>query len=103
MMLIVCVLLVIVMTMLGVSIVFNVRHARLILEMEEAVTEALDVCDRAHIRMEEILELPVAFITPEVRQVIRYIEDTRAAVLYVSNVLAGPYGGVEIDDTEDDA
>lgn len=92
--------LVLVLALLVVSMAFNIKHARLILEVEDALGESLDVCDQAYGRMTEVLDMPVALNTPEVRQVLRQIEGARASILYVSNVLAAPFGGIE--DAPDD-
>lgn len=80
--------------LLCVSIIFNVRHAKIILNMQDALEEALDVCDQSYARITDIMELPVATVTPEVKIVVERIAEVRNSVLYVSNVLAAPYGGI---------
>lgn len=79
------------------------RYARIIIELEDALSEALDVCDSAYGRVAGILELPIAVNTPEARQVVQQMINVRDAVLYVSNVLAAPYGGIteEADGAKD--
>lgn len=74
---------------------FNMKHGKIIIDMGDALGESLDVCDQAYGRISNILQLPVAMVTPEVRQVLIEIERTRDSILYVSNILAGPYGGIE--------
>lgn len=88
---------VVLLAALVVSLIYNYRHARILIDVEDALSESLDVCDQAYGRMSRVLELPVAMATPEVRQVLREIENVRDSVLYVSNVLAEPYGGIEED------
>jgi hypothetical protein len=88
------------LVVLAVSVAYNFRHAKMIIEVEDALSEALDVCDDSYQRMSRIMELPVAMATPEVEQVINEIKRTRDAVLYISNVLAEPYGGV-VEEGED--
>lgn len=87
--------------LLIVSVRYNIRHARVILDVEDSLSEALDTCDVAYRRMSEVLELPVALNTPEVRQVVEQIRVVRDSVLYVSNVMVSPFGGIE--EEEDDS
>lgn len=80
------------------SIVFNVRHARIILNVEDALSDSLDVCDDAYATMTHVLGLPVAVDSPEVRYVTQKIQNVRDSILYVSNVLASPMDGVARDE-----
>lgn len=86
---------------LSISVLFNVRHGEIIIDVEDALSEALDVCDQSYARISRVMELPVALATPEVRQVLQEIERVRNSILYVSNVLAEPYGGVIEEDIDD--
>ena len=98
------ILCVILIGLLVVSVTYNIRHGKIIIEMEDALEESLDVCDRTYNQIARVLEMPVAMATPEVKQILREIEHARDSILYVSNVLAKPYGGVieeEANDIED--
>lgn len=79
------------------------RYARIIIELEDALSEALDVCDSAYGHVVGVLELPIAVNTPEAQHVVRQMANVRDSILYVSNVLAAPYGGIteEVDDAKD--
>ncbi len=83
------------------SLYMNWKLGKIILEVETALEESLDVCDSAYNNVSKILELPVALDTPEVRHVITEIKSVRDAVFYVSNVLAEPYGGVTEEKVDD--
>lgn len=86
-----------------ISLYINFKVGKIILEIQSALEESLDICDSAYNNMSNVLELPVALNTPEVRQVISEIRNVRDSVLYVSNILAAPYGGVieeKVDDVQ---
>lgn len=86
---------------LCISLAFNIKHAKIIIDVEDALEEALDVCDVAYGKMTDVMQLPVAMNTPEVKHVLTSIENVRDSVLYVSNVLAAPYGGVNEEEIDD--
>lgn len=80
-----------------VSLFFNLKHANIILDVEDALEDALKVCDESYGKMTDILDMPVALNTPEVRQVITQIRAVKDSILYVTNVLAAPYNGIVED------
>jgi hypothetical protein len=101
-MIVLIILLVLLTVLLIIVGLFAYRCARALIDVEDALTDALDMCDTTYNGLSALLELPVAVDTPEVRDVIEKMRMTRDAVLYVSNVLANPFGGVveEIDAQE---
>lgn len=99
-MMIVCIILL--TLLLAASIFFNFKFVKIILNIEDSIPEALDRCDDAYSIMTSVLELPVAYDTPEIKQIIDSIKKTREAILYISNILASPLDGVEEEkDVED--
>jgi hypothetical protein len=79
-----------------------IRLGRIIIDVEDAIPEALDACDVAYDRVSRLLEMPVALATPEVKQVMNELKNVRNMILSISNVLAGPLDGI-IDDDDNDA
>jgi len=75
------------------SIYFNYKFARTIMRAEDAIELSLDELDEKYARISEILEMPVFYDSPQIRQVIKDIVASRDAVLYVANQLLK----VEID------
>ena len=63
------------------------NFAKIILNIQDAVEESLDVLDDRYKNIAEILQKPVFFDSLEVRQVIEEISITRDAVLYVASKL----------------
>ena len=78
------------------SICFNYKFARTIMRVEDAIELSLDELDERYARISEILEMPVFYDSPQVRQVVKDIAASRDAVLYVANQLLK----VEIDGEE---
>ena len=59
----------------------------LLLKMEDALEESLDVLDSRYNSISKILEMPVFFDSVEIRQVVSEISKSRDAILYVANIL----------------
>ena len=73
--------------LLSVSIYFNIKHGMIILRIQDALENSLDVLDSRYKSISSILEIPVFFDSLEVRQVMLDIEKSRDSILYVANAL----------------
>ena len=73
---------------LSVSIYFNIKHALLIIKMQEAIEESLDILDIKYEKIDTILKTPVFFDSIEIRQVITEIRSSRDSILYLANILS---------------
>lgn len=71
-----------------VSLYYNYKFARVILRVEDAVEESLDNLDERYTSIQKVLDTPLFFDSPQVRQVISDITLSRDAILYVANQLA---------------
>tara|TARA_B100000686_G_C16734215_1_gene942622 strand:- start:1119 stop:1421 length:303 start_codon:yes stop_codon:yes gene_type:complete len=74
--------------LLAISLYYNFKFAKIILKIEDAIEDSLDVFDKRYESMSKILETPIFFDSLEVRQVVSDISVSRDAVLYVANLLA---------------
>ncbi len=72
---------------LSISVYFNVRHGLIILRVQDALENSLDILDERYKSMSAVLEKPIFFDSLEVRQVISDIEKSRDSILYVANAL----------------
>ena len=72
-----------------VSLYYNYRFARVILRMEDAIERSLDSLDEKYASIQEVLDTPLFYDSPQVKQVINDINESRNAVLYVANQLTG--------------
>ena len=82
--------------LLIVSLYYNFKFAKTIFRVEDAVEKSLDELDERYYDLSQVLEIPVFYDSPQVRQVLEDIRRSRDAVLYVANQLAK----VELDGEE---
>jgi len=66
--------------LLGISVWKNIKLGMVILRMEDAIEECLDVIDERYEKMTEILSRPLFFDSPEVRQVVDDIKGVRSSL-----------------------
>lgn len=59
----------------------------IIIDMEDAIEESLDLLDTKYNRMYEILQKPIFFDSTEVRQVVSDIRECQNAILIIANKL----------------
>ena len=81
-----------------VSLYYNYKFARVILRVEDAVEESLDSLDERYTSIQKVLDTPLFFDSPQVRQVVSDITLSRDAILYVANQLAGIDDGEKEED-----
>lgn len=74
--------------LLGVSLYYLVKFALIILRIEDAIEETLDVLDERYRSISKILEIPIFYDSPQIRQVIQDIKTTRDSLLLIANRFA---------------
>ena len=74
--------------MLSASLYFNVKHGLIILRVQDQIEDSLDILDSKYASISDILERPVFFDSPEVRQVIHDISSSRDAILFIARSLS---------------
>jgi hypothetical protein len=79
---------VLLLVLLGVSLFYLVKFALIILKMQDAVEETLDVLDERYRSISKILEIPLFYDSPQIRQVVSDIKVARDTVLLVANRFA---------------
>ena len=72
-----------------------------LIDVEDAIEESLDILNEKYGKMNEVLEKPVFFDSVEVRQVIADIRDCHRAILIVANKLTRKIG-TESGETEEE-
>ncbi len=72
-----------------------------IIDVEDAVEESLDILNERYRKMNEILDKPVFFDSVEVRQVISDIRECHSAILVIANKLTRKIG-MESGETEEE-
>jgi len=74
---------------LCVSLYFNYKHAILILSTVDGVEESLDILDEKYKSVSEILEIPLFYDSPQIRQVHEDIARCRDSILGVATLISG--------------
>ncbi len=70
-----------------ISIYFNVKHGMLILNLIESIENSLDVLDERYHSISKVLEIPIFYDSPQVKQVIEDIKNCRDSLLVAANEL----------------
>lgn len=73
--------------MLVFSIYYTIKFALIIIKMQDAIENSLDEIDRKYNSISQILEIPIFYDSPEIKRVLRDLQDTRNSLLYVANTL----------------
>lgn len=77
--------------LLIIALIFVVRKLYkfgvLLLTIQDAIEESLDILDERYASITQILQKPVFFDSLEIRQVLDDISKTRDAILYIANKL----------------
>ena len=81
----------------AISLFYVFKFARIILRIEEVIEVSLLGFDESYNKLSDILEKPVFFDSPEVRQTIDEIAKARELILSLANELAG---SLQEDDKE---
>ena len=82
---------------LSVSIYYLIKFSLIILKIQDAIEESLDVIDERYQSISKILEIPLFYDSPQIRQVVNDIKITRDTLLSVANRFAK----VSVDETDD--
>lgn len=73
---------------LAISLYYVVKFSLIIIKIEDAIEESLDVIDERYRSISKILEIPLFFDSPQIRQVINDIKVTRDTLLLIANKFA---------------
>lgn len=79
---------VVLIALLSVSLYYLVKFALIILKVEDAIEETLDVLDERYRSISKILEIPLFYDSPQIRQVIQDVKSTRDSLLLIANRFA---------------
>lgn len=82
------ILCIILIVLLSVSLYYNYKIGKIVLQVEDVIEESLDEIDQIYASISKILDIPVFFDSIEVRQVISDIDQARQIILKIANNLA---------------
>lgn len=77
-------IIILLLALLIVSVWFNIKFGGMLLRFEDNIQEALDEMDESYKKISKILELPLTFDDPYIRQVVEEIGRVRDAILRVA-------------------
>ena len=72
----------------------------LILRIEDALEETLDILDNRYASISEIVEIPLFSDSPQIRQVHQDLKYSRDSLLSVANILVNDFNHLEKKDTD---
>ena len=82
--------------LLIIAIYYSIKFALIIIKVQDAIENSLDVIDEKYRSISNILEIPLFYDSPEIKKVLRDLQDARNSLLYVANTLTNS------DNLEDD-
>jgi len=71
-----------------ISLYYNYKFALNILKIEDAITDSLDLLDKKYESVDKILDIPLFYDSPQVKQVINDIRSARDSILIAANQIA---------------
>jgi len=75
----------IVTVLLGISLYFNYKFGRTLIRMEDALEQSLDKLDDRYESISKVLEIPLFYDSPQIRQVVSDIKECQNSILFVAN------------------
>tara|TARA_B100000131_G_C17924179_1_gene535542 strand:+ start:514 stop:825 length:312 start_codon:yes stop_codon:yes gene_type:complete len=69
-------------------IYFSIKFALIILKMQDVIENSLDLIDEKYKKISDIHNIPVFFDSPEIRRLLREIEDTKYIILDIARNLS---------------
>ena len=81
------------------SAYYNYKFGRALIRMEDALEQALDRLDERYESISKVLEIPLFYDSPQIRQVVSDIKECQQSIIYVANEI-GRFE--EIDDGEEE-
>ena len=71
--------------LLGISAYYNYKFGRALIKMEDALESSLDKLDERYESISKVLEIPLFYDSPQIRQVVSDIKQCQDSILYVAN------------------
>lgn len=74
--------------LLCISLYYNYRFASILLKVEDSLELSLNQLDQRYSSISKILEIPLFYDSPQIRQVVEDIRASRDSILQVANHIA---------------
>lgn len=76
--------LIVLVLVLSVSLYYNYKHGVLLLKIVDSVESSLDILDEKYTVMSKILEIPIFYDSPQIKQVVTEIKACKDSILKVA-------------------
>lgn len=96
------IIIIVLLICLSVSVFYLVRFGLLILKIEDAIEESLDVLDERYQSITEILEIPLFYDSPQIRQVVNDIKRSRDSILKIAQSFASIDDKAVVDEEDEE-
>ena len=90
---------ILVTVLFSISAYYNYKFGRSLIRMEDALEQSLDRLDDRYESISKVLEIPLFYDSPQIRQVVSDIKECQNSILYVANEIGRLE---EIDDGEEE-
>tara|TARA_Y100001963_G_C6516670_1_gene324662 strand:- start:24 stop:332 length:309 start_codon:yes stop_codon:yes gene_type:complete len=78
------------------------KFAILILKVQDSIENSLDKLDKRYFSVDEIMQRPLFYDSPEIRKVLEDISGSKAAILEVANTLTKDFNQDDLDKVDDE-
>ena len=78
---------------------FAFKFAMILLNVEDTLEESLDILDEKYDSISRILEIPVYYDSPEVRNVVSDIDECRTAIYKIASSLSSNVSSFDNEET----
>jgi len=82
----------------AVATSFAIKFGMLILRVEDAIEDSLDVLEERYTSVNEIIEIPLFSDSPQIRQVHHDLRRSRDAILSIAHILINDFNTTEDDE-----
>jgi len=73
---------------LAVSLYYNYKFATTIIKFEDSISDALDILDERYASISKVLEIPLFYDSPQIRQVVKDMQVSRDSILRAANEIS---------------
>lgn len=72
----------------AICLFFLIKFGIIIINVQETIEECLDIIDEKYSKVVQILEIPIFFDSPEIKQLLRELGHIKLSILHVANKLS---------------
>ena len=89
------ILITILSVLLMLATYYCIKFALIIIKIQENLEESIDIIEEKYERINEILEIPVFYDSPEVKKVVEDLNQVRLSLLYVGDLMTSEFSNTK--------